>query len=135
MCFMSRTDSEGGGGAGGGGWGGGTAPPSALCFIACSCVFLKESRFRGICACPAASPGSLRRPSSLFISAGILIRALRAPAGEVRGKLCFLTANKNLIISLIQVAHFEKGKKKKKGLTSAITQSRPLPFSLMPFFI
>lgn len=78
-----------------------------VCLSVCTRVFEGEQ-----------TPGHLylsRRSSrvfapapSLFISAGILIRALRASAGEVRRKLCFLTANKNCIISLIQVAHLEK---------------------------
>lgn len=95
-----------------------------------SLVYLRESRFQGICACPAAPRTFFTPAPSLFISAGILIRALWASAGEVRRKLCFLTANKNLIISLIQEAH-----RKKKILTSAITQTASLPFSLMLFFI
>lgn len=86
--------------------------PVHFALLVCACVGnlvnLRGSRFQGICACPAASPRVFTPTPSLFISAGILIRALRAPAGEVRRKLCFLTANKNRIISLIQVAHLKK---------------------------
>lgn len=70
-------------------------------------VVLIESRFQGMCLSCCFSRVFALGPS-LLISLGILIRALWAPAGERRDKLCYLTPNKNLIMSLIQVAHLKK---------------------------